>query len=116
MSPTIVQKDGQAVLVIGAAGGPTIISQVLLGVVRVLDFGQTVPQALAALRFHHQWQPDVLRIEAACPAEIRAGLEKLGHRLQVTESIGVTQGVARLPDGRFSGAADLRAGGNSRGF
>lgn len=116
MSPTIVQKDGQPVLVIGAAGGPTIISQVVLGVVRTLDFGLSPQQALAAPRFHHQWQPDVLRIENAVPAETRAALEKLGHKLQLTGQIGVTQAVTRRADGSFSGAADPRAGGTAAGF
>lgn len=116
MSPTIVQKDGQPVLVIGAAGGPTIISQVLLGVIRTLDFGQTPQQALAAPRFHHQWQPDQLRIEPTVPAATRSALEKRGHVLNVTSGIGVTQAVTRSADGTFSGAADPRSGGSAAGF
>lgn len=75
MSPTIVQKEGQPVLVIGAAGGPTIITQVVLGVVRALDFGLSPQQVLAAPRFHHQWQPDVLRIETAVSAVTQGALE-----------------------------------------
>lgn len=116
MSPTIVQKDGQPVLVIGAAGGPTIITQVVLGVVRALDFGLSPSQVLAAPRFHHQWQPDVLRIESAVPAETKAALEKLGHTLNVTSQIGVSQAVMRSADGTFSGAADPRANGTAAGF
>lgn len=116
MSPTIIQKDGQPVLVIGAAGGPTIITQVLLGVVRTLDFEQTPQEVVAAPRFHHQWQPDVLRIENTVAPETRAALEKLGHQLNVTSNIGVSQAVVRGKDGRFSGAADPRAGGNAAGF
>jgi gamma-glutamyltranspeptidase/glutathione hydrolase len=116
MSPTIVQKDGQPVLVIGAAGGPTIITQVVLGVVRTLDFGLSPQEALAAPRFHHQWQPDQLRLEPTLPASIRADLEKRGHVLKPTPNIGVTQAVVRGADGSFSGAADPRAGGTAAGF
>lgn len=116
MSPTIVQKDGQPVLIIGAAGGPTIISQAVLGVIRVIDFGQTPAQALAGPRFHHQWQPDVLRIERGVPAGTRAELEKRGHKLNVVGSIGVTQALARATDGTFTGAADPRAHGSAAGF
>ncbi len=116
MSPTIIQKDGQPVLVIGAAGGPTIITQVLLGVVRVLDFGLAPQEALAAPRFHHQWQPDVLRIEKSVPSGIRRELQQRGHQLTVVDNIGVSQAVVRLPDGSFSGAADPRAGGSAAGF
>ena len=39
MSPTIVLQDGQPVLTVGAAGGPKIISQVVLTIVRCLDYG-----------------------------------------------------------------------------
>lgn len=116
MSPTIVQKDGHPVLVIGAAGGPTIISQVLLGVVRTVDFGQSPGQALAGPRFHHQWQPDVLRIEPQVPAAVRRELEKRGHVLKLTGQIGVSQAVVRGEDGQFGGAADPRAGGQAAGF
>lgn len=116
MSPTIIQKGGQPVLVIGAAGGPTIITQVVLGVVRVLDFAQTPQQALAGPRFHHQWQPDELRIETAVPAATREDLEKRGHVLKTVPVIGVSQAVSRGADGSFSGAADPRAGGSAAGF
>ena len=61
MSPTIVLKDGQPILAIGAAGGPTIISQTLIGLIGVLDFGLGVDAALASPRFHHQWSPDEVR-------------------------------------------------------
>ncbi|MES2709029.1 MAG: gamma-glutamyltransferase [Verrucomicrobiota bacterium] len=116
MSPTIVQKDGQLVLVIGAAGGPTIITQVLLGVVRTIDFGRTPQEALAGPRFHHQWQPDALRIERDVPAATRAELEKRGHILNVVPAMGVSQAIARAADGTFTGAADPRAHGSAAGF
>src|SRR5436190_24282256 len=38
MSPTIVLKEGQPILAVGAAGGPTIISQVVLAIIKTLDF------------------------------------------------------------------------------
>lgn len=116
MSPTMVQKHGQPILVIGAAGGPTIITQAVLGVIRIVDFALSPEEALAAPRFHHQWQPDVLRIESSIPAQTRAALEKQGHVLNVTPQIGVTQAVIRRADGTFDGAADPRAGGTAAGF
>jgi gamma-glutamyltranspeptidase/glutathione hydrolase len=53
MSPALVQKDGQPLLVIGAAGGPTIISQAVQGIVRTFDFNLPSLEALAAPRCHH---------------------------------------------------------------
>jgi len=53
MSPTLVLKDGQPVIALGAAGGPKIISQVVLELVCLLDLGMTPEEALARPRIHH---------------------------------------------------------------
>src|SRR5256885_10918756 len=42
---------------------PTIINSVLEVIVNVLDFGMNVQDAVNWPRFHHQWMPDVLRVE-----------------------------------------------------
>src|SRR4030095_9275246 len=39
MSPTIVLREVQPVMTVGAAGGPTIISQVVQALVRTIDVG-----------------------------------------------------------------------------
>lgn len=117
MSPTIVLRDGKPVLSVGAAGGPTIISQTLLAIVRVIDFGEPLEQALAAPRFHHQWQPDELRIERSVPEKARRELERRGHKLKVVESLGAAQAVSF--DGKkgvFTGVADPRGEGKAGGF
>ena len=117
MSPTLVLKDGQPILAIGAAGGPTIISQTLLGLIGVLDFGLSVDAALAGPRFHHQWSPDEVKIERAFAAAVREELRRRGHKLVETESIGVSQAVARDPvTGRFTGAHDPRVAGKAAGW
>src|SRR5689334_20234313 len=101
MSPTIVLRDGKPILAIGAAGGPTIISQTLLNLVNILDLGLSLDAALAQPRFHHQWQPDELRIENRAPQSLREQLAKLGHPLAPTDSIGASNGVA-WSDGQFT--------------
>ena len=58
MSPTIVLKDGKPILAVGAAGGPTIITQTLLAIIHTIDFGLPIQKALAQPHFHHQWTPD----------------------------------------------------------
>src|SRR5262249_14316329 len=63
MSPTIVLEDGQPIFSVGAAGGPTIISQAVLAILYAIDFGMPVERVLAQPRFHHQWKPDELKIE-----------------------------------------------------
>ncbi len=117
MSPTIVLKDGRPILALGAAGGPTIISQVVLALVNMLDLGMSPEMAIAQPRWHHQWSPDEIVVEKSMPAELRAALAERGHKLKVNSSMGVTQIVGRTPGGkRFVGTADPRALGTAEGF
>jgi gamma-glutamyltranspeptidase / glutathione hydrolase len=113
MSPTIVLKDGKPVLTVGAAGGPRIITQVVLAIVRRLDYGMPLAEALGSPRFHHQWQPDELVVEARMPVAIRSRLDALGHKIQVTSEVGVTQAVEIDPAGDLHGVHDPRVHGKA---
>jgi gamma-glutamyltranspeptidase/glutathione hydrolase len=64
MTPTIVTRDGQTILITGSPGGSTIINTVFHVVVNVLDHQMEVDEAVATPRFHHQWQPDSIRAES----------------------------------------------------
>lgn len=82
MTPTILVRNGKAVLVLGSPGGPTIINTVLQTVINAVDFKMNVQMAVSAPRFHHQWMPDELRWEPfGLSADVRAGLESRGHIL-----------------------------------
>jgi len=117
MSPTIVLKGGKPILSVGAAGGPTIISQTLLAILNTVDFGMPLEEALAQPRFHHQWQPDELRIEKAVSTRVREELAQRGHKLKVVEIIGAAQAVAvGGKAGAFVGAPDPRGEGQAAGF
>ena len=117
MSPTIVLKDGQPILALGAAGGPTIISQTVQNLVGILDLGLRLDEALAQPRIHHQWAPDELRIEKAMPLEIQKALEKRGHKLDAQTGVGASQAVGLGPNGKtLVGASEPRAGGVALGF
>ncbi len=52
ISPLMVLQDGELLLVLGAAGGARIISAVVQAVLRVVDQGMSLPDALAAARVH----------------------------------------------------------------
>ena len=110
MSPTIVLKDGKPVLVTGSPGGSRIISTVLQVVVNVLDYRMDVAQAVAAPRLHHQWLPDVVRVERGFSDEALAALRARGH--QVIEPLGQTSAnsIAVTPNGLL-GAPDPRTRG-----
>lgn len=117
MSPTIVLKDGEPVLTCGAAGGPKIITQVLLTIIRHLDLGMPIEDALAKPRFHHQWSPDRLLIESNMNETTQASLEASGHTLYPTTVVGITQAISRTPDGKgFVGAHDPRIPGKAAGY
>lgn len=82
MSPTIVSKDGQPVMVVGTPGGSRIITAVLHSLLNVIDYGMTVQEAVDAPRFHQQWLPDLTNIETfALSPDTRALLEAKGHKL-----------------------------------
>lgn len=93
MSPTIVLKDGKPVIVTGAAGGPTIITQALLLLTHIIDDGMLPVAALTEPRFHHQWNPDELKIEKAFGDATLSRIEKLGHKLAPTTSFGACQAI-----------------------
>ncbi len=115
MSPTIVLRDGKPILSVGAAGGPTIISQTVLALVGMLDLGLTLDAALAQPRIHHQWQPDEVRIEGSAPVAVREHLTKLGHHLDTVASMGASNGVA-WSDGEFTAASEPRVPSEAGAF
>jgi len=114
MSPTIVLQHGKPILSLGAAGGPTIISQTVINLVDILDYGMDVNQALRSPRFHHQWKPDELRTEKL-PDEVVDSLRKRGHKVTPVNSMGAAQIVSHSGDG-FSAASDPRLKGKAAGY
>ena len=115
MTPTIVLQNGRAVHVLGASGGPRIISttvQVLLNLVR---FDMTPRQAVDQPRVHHQWFPDEAYVEPPLFAAVREELERRGHRVLRRKALAVCQVASRLK-GRLRGAADRRKHGRAAGW
>ena len=112
MSPTIVLRDGKPVFTVGAAGGPTIISQAVLAIIHFIDHGMTPSKALGQARFHHQWKPNRLLVEEALGQATIDALRNMGHTIKVTDSIGAAQALGLGQAGRpFTGAADPRGRG-----
>lgn len=108
MSPTLVLKDNEPQFSLGAAGGPTIISQVVQALINRIDLGMSLPEALSAPRVHHQWLPDRLRVERALSADLKQALTKKGHQVQEVERIGISQAVGFNADGKLQAVVDPR--------
>lgn len=117
MSPTIVLERGKPIIALGAAGGPKIITTVLLELIALLDLGMNAEEAVAVPRIHHQWSPDELLVEPSLAPALRIALEQRGHKVKELNSLAVSQLVVReRSGGGFVGAADPRAGGRAAGW
>ena len=109
MSPTIVMKDGKVFMVTGSPGGSRIITTVLQIIMNVVDHGMNVAEATVAPRIHHQWLPEVLRVEEGLSPDTVAALEARGHVVEVMETMGSAQSIlVDDEDGLLLGGADTR--------
>ena len=111
MTPTILARDGKLFMVTGSPGGRTIINTVLETIVDAVDFGMNAQEAVDAVRFHHQWLPDVINYErfGFSPDTIEE-LERRGHTLREGGGQGVAQVIIYNPkDDMLDGGSDRRA-------
>jgi gamma-glutamyltranspeptidase/glutathione hydrolase len=117
MAPAILLHEGEPFLVLGARGGSRIPTSLVQVIVRIVDFGMDLPEAVALPRIHYQWEPDVLYYEkdlAGSPA--LSQLEEMGYQTrELTSSPGKVQAL-RIHEGTITGAADPREGGAVVGF
>ena len=114
MTPTILVRDGRADFVVGASGGPRIITATAQVVLDLARFGISPRKAVDAPRIHHQWMPDRLDIEKSqAPG---AALTEMGHKVRVTDDHAVVQAASLTSDGRLRGASDARKGGRAAGY
>ena len=119
MSPTIVEDaKGNVVMLVGAAGGPRIITAVWQTLSNVIDFKQPAALAVANPRVHHQHLPDLLRIEAlAVDRATDAALQAAGHKTDWSwekREFGAVNAIVKTAAG-WEGAADPRGGGAAVG-
>jgi gamma-glutamyltranspeptidase/glutathione hydrolase len=109
MTPTIVEKDGELFMVLGAPGGSTIITAVLQTFLNVVEFEMTLAEAVDAPRFHHQWMPDViLHEEKALANGVKEELTAMGYKFREVKYMAVIKALQRMKDGSISAAADGR--------
>ena len=115
MSPTIVAHHGAPVLVLGASGGPRIISSVVQVLLRVLWAGDEPIDALSHPRLHHQWMPDRVYLEEDISRNVQESLQTKGHETENRGHIGVVQ-VIQIDGGVFKPASNPRKGGRPAGI
>jgi gamma-glutamyltranspeptidase / glutathione hydrolase len=119
MCPTIVEDvppGPRPRLVLGARGGPMIISSVLQTLLHVVDDGMTLQEAVDAPRVHQQWIPDTLVHEPLLPADVLRALLARGQVLGRRDVIGEVEAIGIDAAGRWTGAADPRGEGMAQGY
>lgn len=113
MTPTIVYRDDDPVLVIGAPGSTRIVTAIAQVIVNHLDFGMSLPEAVLAPRFHGQG--DVIATQIRIPEAVCAQVRR-HHPIERTPAahggFAYVHAIALDPaTKRLVGAADAGSDG-----
>ena len=116
MTPIVVRSaSGRVELVLGAPGGPRIITAVVQVVLRVLVHGQELAEAVRAPRLHQQWRPERTRFEPNFDEALIDSLRRdHGQPVGAPEPgrfFGSVQAIQVAPDGSVEAISDPRRGG-----
>ncbi|HEU4523280.1 MAG TPA: gamma-glutamyltransferase [Thermoanaerobaculia bacterium] len=116
MTPTIILRNQRPFLAMGTRGGPTIPTTILQVFLNMIVHDQSLTDAIAAARYHHQATPEQIYVERDRPSrELLAALNAMGHGVHPRGPIGDVHAIA-IQDGRITAVADPRRGGAAGGF
>jgi gamma-glutamyltranspeptidase / glutathione hydrolase len=117
MSPTIVEKEDELLMVLGTPGGSTIITSVFQTILNVIDYNMNMQEAVDAKKFHHQWLPDAIIIEEnTINNNIKNSLIEMGHNFKERSSIGRMDCILVNESGKFEGGSDKRGDNIAIGY
>ena len=117
MTPTIVlDSTGKVLLVVGAAGGPTITTTTVQIILNVIDNKMDLARAMSAPRLHEQTWPDVLVYEKGGILQAVAdSLARMGYKLQTVGHLANSNDILRTANG-WSGMVEPRSHGGAVGY
>ena len=120
IAPTIVLRNGKPFLALGSPGGASIITTVAQILVNRLDFGMSLPDAVAALRLSQrnsattQSEPGFDQTPEYAPLVARGQTFAVTTTPASSQQIGAATGIEFLPGGKVLAAAEpTRRGGGS---
>lgn len=116
MTPTIVLKDNKPFLIVGTPGGTTITTSVFQTLINILEFNMSTEDAVNKPKFHHQWLPDEIFVEATFPQAVRQQLQQMGYKVTQRGSIGRTEVIRIEPNGTIEAVADNRGDDAAAGY
>lgn len=116
MTPTLILKNNKPYVVVGTPGGTTIPTSVYQAIVNLVDFNMNADDAINKPKFHHQWLPDVVMVEKDFDAGTKKQLQSMGYKLTERGSIGRTEAIRFLGNGKRETVADKRGDDSVAGF
>ena len=125
--PGFVVKQGEPFLSFGVMGGAMQPQGHLQVLCNIIDFGMNVQEAGDAARFSHSGSSEPtgtlmsdggrLALETGIALDVRAALEKIGHRLAPTDFFGGYQAIRWDAVNRvYWGATEMRKDGQAAGY
>ncbi len=118
MSPTIVyDKKGLPMLALGTPSGTRILTCVMQTILNVLEYKMPLWEAVSATRYHHQWNPEEIRIgPPGFAPEVEAQLKAMGHKINHKALGCKIQAIKKESTGQLHGVSDPREEGMSFGI
>lgn len=116
MTPTLLLRKNKPYVVVGTPGGTTIPTSVYQAIVNLVDFNMNADDAINKPKFHHQWLPDEVMVEADFDVETKKQLQSMGYKVTSRGGIGRTEIIRVLNNGKKETVADKRGDDSVAGF
>jgi gamma-glutamyltranspeptidase/glutathione hydrolase len=120
MSPTVVLKDGELFLALGTPGGTGISQTIPQIIVKVIDHGLGIQEAIESDRYRY-CDDGGTRLGEGIPADVHRALREMGHRILPPATMPIWAGgfnaiMVDPQSGAFMGGSDPRRGGMAAGY
>jgi gamma-glutamyltranspeptidase/glutathione hydrolase len=117
MAPTLILKEDQPFMILGAPGGGKIITVVAQAIINLTRFNMTPLETVTQPRFHHQWIPDQIFLEeGAFDINVKQALIRYGHVIEERAPYSDLQLISIDSDGMMAPGSDPRSHGLAGGL